>query len=111
MKKKRYGTVLIELIPIGVGIILSYLFWRNNLLLTGMYLILITLLLKLRYQLVDGTALIIGFFVGCIVEIIGTSVAGYQVFVNQSFLGIPLWLPLAWAYGFMAMKRIGRILA
>jgi len=105
--KKIWVHILWELAPILVGILLSYLFWRNNFLLAGIYLGLIGFLLKLKFQAGDWHALAIGFLVGLAVEVIGTSVSGYQVFVNPDFWGIPIWLPIAWAYGFLAMKRVG----
>lgn len=61
----------------------------------------------------DKTEFIIfayGILIGIIVEVIGTQVSGYQSFTRPDFGGIPMWLPIAWGYGFIAMKRIGLIL-
>jgi len=65
------------------------------------------IVLEIKYYPGDFQALIYGFIIGLIVEITGNYFVGYQNFANPSFLGIPAWLPIAWAYGFMAMKRIG----
>ena len=51
-----------------------------------------------------------GILVGIVVEVIGTQISGYQSFTKPDFGGIPIWLPIAWGYGFVAMKRIGFIL-
>jgi len=53
---------------------------------------------------------IYGIIIGGLVEVIGTQVSGYQSFAEPDFLGIPMWLPVVWGYGFVAMKRIGIIL-
>ena len=53
---------------------------------------------------------IYGIIIGGLVEVIGTQVSGYQSFTEPDFLGIPMWLPVVWGYGFVAMKRIGIIL-
>jgi hypothetical protein len=110
MKKNICLRVFFETFPILIGIVLSYFFWKNNILLMIIYIVLIAIVLKIKFYPGDALALIYGFFIGLLVEIIGTSVSGYQSFTNPSFWGIPVWLPIAWAYGLMMMKRIGMII-
>ncbi len=105
-----FSKVLLETLPILFGILLSYLFWQNSVLLFIIYLV---LTLGLIYFHKDKTEFIIFFYgivIGGLVEIVGTQVSGYQSFTKSDFFGIPVWLPVAWGYGFVVMKRIGFIL-
>ncbi len=105
--KNKYSEIFLQTIPLLIGILLSYLFWKNNILLAIIYLAMVLIILKIKYYKGDLFALIYGFIIGFLIEVIGTKVSGYQTFSNPDFLGIPFWLLLAWAYGFMLMKRIG----
>ena len=110
MRKETLVRIVVQTIPVLLGIVLTYLFWRNSFLLTLIYLAAIAIILRIKYYSGDLFALLYGFLLGILVEVIGTSVSGYQSFTNPDFLGIPLWLPIVWAYGLMAMKRIGIII-
>ena len=103
----RLSKVFIETLPIFLGILLSYLFGQNNVLLFIIYLV---LTFGLIYSHKDKTEFVIfayGILIGVIVEVVGTQVSGYQSFVKPDFGGIPMWMPIVWGYGFVAMKRIG----
>ena len=102
--------VFIETLPILFGILLSYLFWQNNFLLLAIYLILTVVLILWRGDNTEFAIFAYGIIIGGIVEIIGTEVSGYQSFTNPNFFGVPIWLPIVWGYGFVAMKRVGFIL-
>lgn len=102
--------VLIETLPIIFGILLSYLFWRNNFLLFVIYIFLILLLIYIHKDKSELVIFIYGVVIGTIIEVIGTQISGYQSFAKPDFGGIPVWLPVVWGYGFIAMKRIGLIL-
>lgn len=110
MRKETFARIVVQTIPVLLGIILTYLFWRNSILLTLIYAAAIVVILRIRYYPGDISALLYGFLLGFLVEVIGTSFSGYQSFTNPDFLGIPIWLPIVWAYGLMAMKRIGIII-
>ena len=106
----RLSKVFIETLPIFFGIFLWYLFGQNNVLLFTIYLI---LTLGLIYSHKDKTEFVIfayGILIGAIVEVVGTQISGYQSFVKPDFGGIPMWIPIVWGYGFVAMKRIGFVL-
>ena len=107
MKVNIYKEITLQILPILGGVVLSYFFWWNNIVLALIYTLAIVLILITKYYPGDVHALVIGFILGLIVEIPGTFISGYQSFTNPDFLGIPMWLPIAWAYGFMFMKRIG----
>lgn len=104
---KKSWQIFIETLPILLGIILSYLLWRNSMLLFLVYLILTVGLILWRRDKKEFIIFGYGILIGFIVETIGTQISGYQSFTEPDFLGIPLWLPIVWGYGFVAMKRIG----
>ncbi|OGF89036.1 hypothetical protein A3I27_03395 [Candidatus Giovannonibacteria bacterium RIFCSPLOWO2_02_FULL_43_11b] len=103
-------NVFIETLPILFGILLSYLFWQNSLLLFMIYIVLSVVLILWHRDNSEFVIFIYGIIIGGLVEVIGTQVSGYQSFIEPDFLGIPIWLPVVWGYGFVAMKRIGIIL-
>ena len=105
-----YHKISLQILPIVFGVVLSYFFWQSSALLALLYIVTIFIVVRWKYYPGDYAALVVGFLVGLIVEIPGTSISGYQSFAHPDFLGIPMWLPIAWAYGLMMMKRIGVIL-
>jgi hypothetical protein len=105
-----FARVFLETMPLLVGVGLTYLFWRDKILLTLLYLLAIATVLKVKYYPGDFLALAYGLVLGLFVEVVGTTFAGYQKFANPDMLGIPIWLPISWAYGLMLMKRIGIII-
>ena len=107
---KQLSKIFLETLPILFGILLSYLFWRNNLLLFVIYLVLTSGLVYFHKDKTEYIIFVYGVIIGAIVEIIGTQVSGYQSFTKPDFAGIPMWLPIVWGYGFVAMKRIGIII-
>lgn len=106
----KFLKIIVETLPILLGVILSYFFWQNNILLFTIYFLLSLGLIYLHKDKTEFLIFAYGIVIGALVEIIGTQVSGYQSFVNPDFGGIPMWLPLAWGYGFVAMKRVGFIL-
>ncbi len=107
--KEKIKQTFIESLPILIGIIITGLFWDNNVLLAAIYAVFIAGILKLKYVKGEIFVFIYGVVIGLIVEVVGTSVSGYQSFTNPYFAGIPLWLPLVWGYGLLLMGRIHRI--
>jgi len=74
------------------------------------YIVLSVVLILWHRDNSEFVIFIYGIIIGGLVEVIGTQVSGYQSFIEPDFLGIPIWLPVVWGYGFVAMKRIGIIL-
>lgn len=60
-----------------------------------------------RYERGEIYIYLTGVVVGLIIEVGLGQVARTQFFTNASLFGVPLWLPLAWGYGFVVMRRIG----
>lgn len=106
----KFLKVFVETLPILFGILLSFLFWQNNVLLFILYIVLTAMLIYIHKDKSEFIIFAYGVVIGAIVEIIGTRVSGYQSFANPDFGVIPMWLPIVWGYGFIAMKRIGMVL-
>ncbi|MBI3589268.1 MAG: hypothetical protein HY093_02545 [Candidatus Liptonbacteria bacterium] len=103
--------ILIHSLPLVLGIILSYFFWRHNTDLFLIYLVLSLVVIFLgKDRKTETWIFIYGLIAGFIVETIGTEVSGYQKFTQPDLLGIPYWLVVSWGYGFVLMKRIGFII-
>lgn len=105
-----FNKILKETWPIIIGIVLSYFFWLDNYWLLGMYLVISLVLIWWHKDHTEYAIFGYGILIGLLVEIVGTEVSGYQSFTKPDFLGIPIWLPVAWGYGFVAMRRIGDII-
>ncbi len=77
---------------------------RNDFLLALLYIAIIGVS-SLRYSRHDFVYLVIGCLVLFISEYFFIS-TGVETFERKSLLGVmPLWLPLLWAYVFVAIKR------
>lgn len=78
----------------------------NDYLLSFLFILIIIVSLAIRRAPLDLTALILGAVLMTIAEYLFVS-TGVETFTRNSLFGImPLWLPILWAYGFVAMKRI-----
>lgn len=79
-----------------------------NLVLLYVFIIAISFYVKRENN--DLLVFIFGFFVMTILEYLFVK-TGVETFQRNSLLGVmPLWLPLLWAYGFVAIKRAIKIL-
>lgn len=109
---EKIKQLVIHSSPLVLGILLSYLFWKSNMLLLGIYVAAIVfLVLSGRDRKVELWILVYGMVAGLAIETIGTQTSGYQSFTNPDILGIPYWLIVTWGYGFILMKRISLIIA
>ena len=88
-----------------VGMILLVPFVTNDYVLTGIYLAVILAALVIKNDKKDRIFLAFGFVASLVAETLFVS-TGVETFERTTFLGImPLWLPVLWAYIFMAMRR------
>ena len=83
---------------------------KNDYLLAGIYLLVIVLAFIIRCEKRDWVFLVLGIILMTAFESFFIW-AGSETFNRVSLFGImPIWLPLAWGYGFVAMKRTVNIL-
>ncbi len=98
--------IFLELIPVIAGKILLVFFWRNNLLLTALYAIIVLAAFKVKYEKREWAIFLLGAVVGLSIELWAVNVVGFQTFKGTVTGNIPLWMPLTWGYGFVVIKRI-----
>lgn len=109
---EKIKQLIIHSAPLAFGIIMSYLFWKSNILLLTIYVTAVLLLVLIgKDRKVELRILVYGMIVGFAIETIGTQISGYQSFMNPDIFGIPYWLIVVWGYGFVLMKRISLIIA
>lgn len=82
----------------------------NDYVLSALFLLIIIVSLVIRRRPLDLTAFVAGAVLMTLSEYLFVS-TGVETFTRNSLFGImPLWLPILWAYGFVAIKRIVYIL-
>ena len=106
--KKIYKIFLIA-VPVLVMMGMIPLI-KNDYLLSVAFVVIsgISLLIKRRPK--ELPVFIIGFFLMTFFEYIFV-MTGVEVFYRNTLFGVmPIWLPLLWAYGFVAMDRAVKVL-
>ena len=68
MRPKTITRIAADTLPLLAGIALSYFFWRNTILLAGIYLCAIAAVLLVRYEYGDLFSLLYGAVIGLIIE-------------------------------------------
>ena len=102
MKKTLH--ILANTIPVLVMLALIPLV-PNDYNLSLVYILIIVAAFYVKREKNDLLIFIFGFFVMTIFENLFVK-TGVETFQRNSLLGVmPLWLPLLWAYGFVAIKR------
>ena len=83
---------------------------KDDFALAGLYVLIIALSLVVKRERKDVIALLFGFFVMTAMEYYFVN-TGVEKFLRKTLFGLmPLWLPILWAYGFLAIKRVVVIL-
>ena len=78
---------------------------NNDFLLLGFYFLIIAISLWVKREPKDLVVLIFGALILTVSEAIFIS-TGVETFNRVSLFGLmPIWLPLLWGYGFVAIKR------
>jgi len=101
---KKTLHILANTIPVLVMLALIPLV-PNDYNLSLVYILIIVAAFYVKREKNDLLIFIFGFFVMTIFENLFVK-TGVETFQRNSLLGVmPLWLPLLWAYGFVAIKR------
>lgn len=102
--KNKILQIFLNAIPIILMIILIPIF-KNDYVLTGIYVLIIIVSFAIKYEQRDYLFLIFGLIIMIIFEYLFISI-GVETFQRNSLFGLmPLWLPILWAYAFVVMKR------
>lgn len=108
MNLKR--EIILEVIFVILGVVAILLFFRNNILMTGIFIFLVLILLKIWNKKRDFYFYISGAVIGSLLEILAVKVGVWQ-YANPTFLDIPLWLPFGWGLSGVLINRIGHTLS
>ncbi|MDB5244176.1 MAG: hypothetical protein JWN18_46 [Parcubacteria group bacterium] len=101
--------ILINAFPVALMIILIPIV-LNDFLLAALYLVIAIISLMTRHEKNDYLAYVFGLVVITISEYFFIQ-TGVETFMRNSLFGImPVWLPLLWAYAFVAIMRSLRVL-
>lgn len=102
---KRVALFLGEAVPLLIMLALIPLV-ADDALLFGVYLGVIVVSITMRRRRYDVLAFVLGAIIMTFAELLFLT-TGVETFMRDSFLGVmPLWLPLLWGYGFVAIKRV-----
>ncbi len=107
--KNKIINIVLNIIPILVMIWLIPII-ENDYVLTAVYIGIIIISFFIKKEKGDTFILIFGFFAMILSEMVFIS-TGVETFVRNTLFGLmPLWLPFLWGYGFVAIKRVLKIL-
>ena len=106
---KKVASIFVNALPILLMVALIP-FVTNDYFLALIYALIIFVSLAAKKTRNDFLVLVFGFFIMIVFEYLFVS-TGVEVFERNSLFGfMPLWLPLLWGYGFVAIKRAVEIL-
>ncbi len=97
-------TIVVNALPVALMVALIP-FIANDVWLSGVYVAIIAISLFIKHERHDLTVFWFGFFVLMASEYFFIS-TGVETFIRNSLFGVmPLWLPILWGYGFIAIRR------
>ena len=105
----KIKQLLLQLWPFIIGTALLTFAWNKEIIASLAFILIILIYLKQKYYKNEIFVLLFGIIIGALIELYGAYFVGFQIFQSQ-YTKIPLWLPLAWGYAFVAMRRIGNII-
>ena len=93
-----------ELSVLGVSLAIIVLLWRSNLLLFAILLSIYSIRSCFWHKVGNHQIFLVGGLLVSAVEVLLVAAGVYQ-FAYPSLLNIPLWIPLAWGMGSVAVYR------
>jgi len=106
---KKVKKITIQLLPIVLMIVLIPIV-QNDYVLLSLYTIIIIIAFVIEYKKLDWIFFVFALLMMTVLEALFIS-TGVEVFQRNSLLGLmPIWLPVLWAYSFVVMKRMIKIL-
>lgn len=101
---KKISSILLNALPVLIMIGLIPIV-ADDYALTAIYLVIVVISLAAKWRRSDLFPFVFGFVAMTVFESIFVS-TNVETFNRNSLFGLmPLWLPLLWAYGFVAIKR------
>lgn len=104
----KTNKILMQLLPVFILLIL-FAFVKNEIWDAVLIIFVMLAVFKIKYYKNEIYVFIFGFLLGILLELFGSFVLKFQMW--NAIFTMPLWLPLAWGYGFVLIRRIGNIIA
>mgnify|MGYP001614106934 CR=1 FL=1 len=105
----KIKEIVKQLLPFLAAFLVP-IFSSSEILFTFIVLLLIGISFKLSYVKNEEFVVLSGIIIGLIIEVVLGLVYRNQFWENASLIGVPIWLPLIWGYGFLIIRRIGNII-
>lgn len=105
-KQKNFAK---EILPLVLGLILQP-FIHGEFVFTLVIVAILLISWKIKYYKGEWKLFLAGLIIGFVFEALGGLVYRMQYWENASLLGIPVWLPILWGYGFIFIHRLGKII-
>lgn len=104
---KENGNVVVPLALFLMFFIFKAVADMSELTLTIIALLFCALIFKVQTYKNEYKVFLLGLIIGSFIEIILGLISRKQFWDDASLLGIPFWLPVAWAIGFVVITRVG----
>jgi len=100
------GKQTLPLIIFPVVLIIT----QNEIAISAGLILMTAITFWMSYEKEEYKVFLLGLILGLIMEVGGDAIYKMQYWETGSLFGIPLWLPLLWAYGFIIIRRIGNLI-
>ena len=110
LTKQIEKELIFEFIVFVIGIAAISMFFKNNLILLLILIAVWGISIAFWHRKIDIIFYIVGAIIGPVAEIVCINYGVWQ-YANPSFLGIPIWLPLAWGFAVVMIKRVAETIA
>lgn len=109
VKKSQKRDLVVGTILILIGIMIISLLYPMNFILLFVLIVLSVLTLKTRVKKGDVHLFFTAAVLGPLAEIVAIYFGAWS-YTNPTFLGIPMWLPLAWGLFIVTVRRLSEAL-
>ncbi|MFZ2049163.1 MAG: hypothetical protein WAV25_02625 [Minisyncoccia bacterium] len=104
---KENGNVVVPLALFIMFFIFKALAHMSELSLTIIAILFTALIFKVKTHKNEYKVFLLGLVIGSFIEIVLGLISRKQFWEDASLMGIPAWLPIAWAVGFVVITRVG----
>ena len=105
--KKDTREILIQTTSLLSAFIILTIAKGDEIIFTGAIILILLINFKIKYYKNEWALFFLGLVLGFFIEIILGLFYRMQYWENPTLLGVPIWLPLAWGYAFVFIRRIG----
>ncbi len=109
-KKNIEKNLILEFVLFAFAVLSIAFFWRNNVITTWLLIFGWLVAILLWHKKEDILFFVAAAVLGLIIELIGVHF-GVWAYGNPSWLGIPVWIPLAYGYSSIVISKIGKTIS